>query len=86
MDVDVVVVGSGFGGCVTALRLPRRATACACSRPAGASRTTTFAKTTSWDVRNFLWAPALGCYGIQRIAPAAATSSSWPAPASAAVR
>src|SRR5581483_10004710 len=22
---------------------------------------------TSWDLRNFLWAPALGCTGIQRI-------------------
>jgi cholesterol oxidase len=23
--------------------------------------------TTSWDVRHFLWAPALGCFGIQRV-------------------
>lgn len=27
-----------------------------------------FAKT-SWDLRKFLWAPRLGCYGIQRIHP-----------------
>jgi cholesterol oxidase len=27
-----------------------------------------FAKT-SWDLRKFLWAPKLGCYGIQRIHP-----------------
>ena len=48
---------------------------------------------TSWRVRRFLWAPALGCYGIQRHRPAARPTASparacWcsPAPGSAAAR
>ena len=35
-------------------------------RPAGATPTRNSPKT-SWDLRKFLWAPKLGCYGIQRI-------------------
>ncbi len=37
----------------------------ACSRPASGSPT--HAAQTSWDSRNFLWAPRLGLTGIQRI-------------------
>nr|MBA2696646.1 GMC family oxidoreductase [Actinomycetota bacterium] len=33
---------------------------------AGSTAGDDFART-SWDLRRFLWAPALGCYGIQRI-------------------
>ncbi len=45
---------------------PRRATRSACWRRGGASPTTTFPRRPG-DARRFLWAPRLGCYGIQRI-------------------
>ena len=36
------------------------------SRPAAGSRTTS-SPGRRWDVRRFLWAPRLGCFGVQRI-------------------
>ncbi len=63
---DVVVVGSGFGGSVTALRLTEKGYRVGVLE-AGRRFTPETLPATSWDVRNFLWAPALGCYGIQRI-------------------
>ena len=63
---DVLVVGSGFGGSVTALRLTEKGYRVGVLE-AGRRFTPQTLPRTSWDVRNFLWAPALGCYGIQRI-------------------
>ena len=65
-DVDVVVVGSGFGGSVAALRLTEKGYRVAVLEAGRRFRPEDF-PTTSWDLRNFLWAPALGCTGIQRI-------------------
>ena len=66
VDVDVVVVGSGFGGSVTALRLAEKGYRVLVLEAGRRFADDDFAKT-SWDVRKFLWAPRLGCYGIQRI-------------------
>lgn len=63
---DVVVIGSGFGGSVAALRLTEKGYA-VCVLEAGRRFADEELPETSWDVRSFLWAPALGCYGIQRI-------------------
>jgi cholesterol oxidase len=63
---DVLVVGSGFGGSVTALRLTEKGYRVGVLE-AGRRFTPETLPSTSWDVRNFLWAPRLGCYGIQRI-------------------
>ncbi|MEJ2864396.1 GMC family oxidoreductase [Actinomycetospora flava] len=63
---DVLVVGSGFGGSVTALRLAEKGYRVGVLE-AGRRFTPETLPATSWDVRNFLWAPRLGCYGIQRI-------------------
>jgi cholesterol oxidase len=65
-DYDVVVVGSGFGGSVAALRLTEKGYRVAVVEAGRRFADDEFAKT-SWDLRRYLWAPALGCFGIQRI-------------------
>ena len=63
---DVVVVGSGFGGSVSALRLAEKGYRVGVLE-AGRRFTPGTLPKTSWDLRSFLWAPALGLRGIQRI-------------------
>ncbi|RZU49533.1 cholesterol oxidase [Krasilnikovia cinnamomea] len=65
-DYDVVVVGSGFGGSVAALRLSEKGYRVGVLE-AGRRYTPDTLPKTSWDLRNFLWAPRLGLRGIQRI-------------------
>ena len=66
LDYDVLVVGSGFGGSVTALRLTEKGYRVGVLEAGRRFADDEFAAT-SWDVKRFLWAPRLGCYGIQRI-------------------
>ncbi len=66
LDADVIVVGSGFGGSVAALRLTEKGYRVMVLE-AGRRFTPETLPRTSWDVRRFLWAPRLGCTGIQRI-------------------
>ena len=63
---DVLVVGSGFGGSVSALRLREKGYAVTVLEAGRRFADEDFAAT-SWDLRRFLWAPALGLRGIQRI-------------------
>ena len=65
-DYDVVIIGSGFGGSVTALRLTEKGYRVLVLEAGRRYEDDDFAKT-SWNLRKFLWAPALGCFGIQRI-------------------
>ncbi|NLU81794.1 GMC family oxidoreductase [Rhodococcus sp. HNM0569] len=65
-DFDVLVVGSGFGGSVTALRLVEKGYRVGVLEAGRRYADADFAKT-SWDLRKFLWAPALGLFGIQRV-------------------
>jgi cholesterol oxidase len=65
-DYDVVIVGSGFGGSVSALRLTEKGYRVGVLE-AGRRFTPDTLPKTSWDLRNFLWAPRLGLRGIQRI-------------------
>ncbi|MFJ9415702.1 GMC family oxidoreductase N-terminal domain-containing protein [Streptomyces sp. NPDC101227] len=65
-DYDVLVVGSGFGGSVSALRLTEKGYRVGVLE-AGRRFTRETLPKNSWDLKNYLWAPALGCYGIQRI-------------------
>jgi cholesterol oxidase len=65
-DYDVLVIGSGFGGSVTALRLTEKGYRVGVLEAGRRFTDEEFAET-SWNLRKFLWAPRLGCYGIQRI-------------------
>ena len=63
---DVVVVGSGFGGAVAALRAAEKGYRVLVLE-AGARFADADFPETNWDLRRYLWAPRLGCFGIQRI-------------------
>ncbi|MEU1407427.1 GMC family oxidoreductase [Streptomyces sp. NPDC005728] len=65
-DYDVVVIGSGFGGSVSALRLTEKGYRVGVLE-AGRRFTRDALPRNSWDLKNYLWAPRLGMYGIQRI-------------------
>ncbi|MGI8761765.1 MAG: FAD-dependent oxidoreductase [Jatrophihabitantaceae bacterium] len=65
-DYDVVVIGSGFGGSVSALRLSEKGYRVGVLE-AGRRFTDDTLPKNSWHVRDFLWAPKLGCTGLQRI-------------------
>ena len=65
-DYDVLVIGSGFGGSVSALRLVEKGYRVGVLEAGRRFDGDSYART-SWQVSKFLWAPRLGCYGIQRI-------------------
>ncbi|MEQ7126364.1 GMC family oxidoreductase [Actinopolymorpha sp. B11F2] len=71
---DVLVIGSGFGGSVTALRLTEKGyrvgvleAGARFHEPDAAGGPAAPLPRTSWELRRFLFAPRLGCLGIQRI-------------------
>ncbi|AZG45618.1 GMC family oxidoreductase N-terminal domain-containing protein [Gordonia insulae] len=63
---DVIVVGSGFGGSVAALRLSEKGYRVGVLE-AGRRFADDELPATSWRLRDYLWAPALGCFGVQRM-------------------
>ncbi len=65
-DYDVLVIGSGFGGSVTALRLTEKGYKVGVIEAGPRFEDDDFASGTM-DLKRYLWAPALGMYGIQRI-------------------
>jgi cholesterol oxidase len=75
-DYDVVVIGSGFGGSVAALRLTEKGYTVGVleagrrfddpADPVPGRRHAALPKT-SWRTRSYLWAPPFGMKGIQRI-------------------
>lgn len=65
-DYDVLVVGSGFGGSVTALRLTEKGYRVGVIE-AGARFDDHDFPETSFEVSKYLFRPEVGCYGIQRI-------------------
>src|SRR5436309_5985066 len=63
---DVLVVGSGFGGSVAALRLAEKGYRVAVLEAGKRYEAEDFART-NWNVRRFLWQPKLFCHGILRL-------------------
>ncbi len=68
MDYDWLIVGSGFGGSVSALRLAEKGYHVAVLEAGRRFRDQDYAEST-WDLRRFLWAPLLGLRGIFRLTP-----------------
>jgi cholesterol oxidase len=66
MDYDWVVVGSGFGGSVSALRLREKGYSVGVLECGRRFSDADFPRST-WDLRRYFWAPRLGMRGIFRM-------------------
>lgn len=60
---DYLIIGSGFGGSVSALRLSEKGYKVAVIEQGREFKSQDFAKT-DWNLRRFLWMPSLGLHGI----------------------
>lgn len=65
---DYVIIGSGFGGSVSAMRLAEKGYSVLLLERGKRFRDQDFAKT-NWQVSKYLWLPALRCFGILQISP-----------------
>jgi cholesterol oxidase len=65
---DDVIVGSGFGGSVSALRLTEKGYRVLVLERGKRFRDQDFARST-WHVFKYVWFPALRCFGILQISP-----------------
>ena len=65
-DYDYVVIGSGFGGSVSALRLAEKGYRVAVLEAGSRFEDEDFAEST-WQLRRYFWMPRLGCRGIFRL-------------------
>lgn len=65
-DYDYIIIGSGFGGSVSALRLTEKGYKVAVLEM-GKRFTADTLPTTTWQVNRHLWVPKLGLHGIAQI-------------------
>ncbi len=63
---DYIIIGSGFGGSVAALRLAEKGYKVAVVEQGKRYRCPDFPKS-NWNLRKFLWFPKIGLYGIQAL-------------------
>jgi len=63
---DYIIIGSGFGGSVSAMRLTQKGYSVLVIEQGKRYRDPDFA-TTNWKVWKYLWLPALCCFGILQI-------------------
>ncbi len=65
-DYDYIIIGSGFGGAVSALRLAEKGYRVLVIEKGKRYRKDDFPKT-NWNIRKWLWIPLLKCFGIQKL-------------------
>lgn len=65
-DYDYIIIGSGFGGSVSALRLAEKGYKVLVIEKGKWFKSTDFPKT-NWNLRKWLWVPFIGFFGIMRI-------------------
>lgn len=65
-EFDVLVIGSGFGGSVSAMRLAQKGYRVAVLEAGKRYRSFDFPRT-NWNIRKYLWIPLLRCFGFQKI-------------------
>ena len=65
-DYDYIVIGSGFGGSVSALRLSEKGYAVAVLEKGKRWQKEDFPKT-NWNIKKNLWLPMIGCFGYQML-------------------
>lgn len=63
---DYIVIGSGFGGSVSSLRLSEKNYSVLVLEKGKRFRAEDFAKS-NWHIKKYLWWPLLKCFGIQQI-------------------
>jgi cholesterol oxidase len=63
---DFIVIGSGFGGSVSTLRLSEKGYRVAVLEKGKRWQNEDFPKT-NWTFKKYLWLPQLGCYGYQML-------------------
>jgi cholesterol oxidase len=63
---DYIIIGSGFGGSVSALRLAEKGYSVLVIEKGRRFESADFPKT-NWDLRRWLWVPGLKLFGIQKL-------------------
>ena len=63
---DYIIIGSGFGGSVSAMRLTEKGYSVLVIEQGKRYRDPDFA-TTNWKIWKYIWLPALRCFGILQI-------------------
>jgi cholesterol oxidase len=63
---DYIVIGSGFGGSVSAMRLSEKGYAVLVIEKGKRWQTSDFPKS-NWNIRKYLWLPLLKCFGFQKL-------------------
>ncbi len=65
-EFDFVIIGSGFGGSISAFKLSQKGYRVAVLEKGRRFKKNDFAKS-NWNAFRFFWAPVLKCFGIQQI-------------------
>jgi cholesterol oxidase len=63
---DYIIIGSGFGGSVSAMRLGEKGYSVAVMEKGRRWKASDFPKS-NWNARKYLWIPLLKCFGFQKL-------------------